>query len=131
MPTIGSITKTVRINAEDLKVIEGIMADKGLSWSGAIHFLANNAGTPSKNPEKSSLSAELEDIKEMVGLFGIGFEDFTVKLCDAMNDGTIYIDEGEIKVQTDLMLDEFYEVCHEANVEPQDAINKVVQMLRR
>jgi hypothetical protein len=56
MPTIGSITKTVRINAEDLAVIEKIMAKEMVSWSGAIHYLVGNRGTPSEKNKKSEAS---------------------------------------------------------------------------
>lgn len=38
MPTVGSITKTIRINPKDLEIIERLMED-GTSWSGAIHKL--------------------------------------------------------------------------------------------
>lgn len=55
MPTIGSITKTIRIAPRDLEVIEGLMKD-GTSWSGAIHKLcagenSSKAGTPTRNEE--------------------------------------------------------------------------------
>lgn len=141
MASTKTRVKTIRISNESADYFENIplnraveslyslLQSKNATFDGEnIHFGGVHT---EKTKNSESLSAELEDIEAMVGLFGISFEDFTVKLCEAMNDGTIYIDEGEIKVQTDLMLDEFYEVCHEANVEPQDAINKVVQMLRR
>ena len=37
MPSQGSITKTIRLNAEDRERIERIMEEDGVSWSGAIH----------------------------------------------------------------------------------------------
>ena len=50
MPTLGSITKTIRINPKDLEIIEELMKD-GTSWSGAIHKLCE--GVPKAETEKS------------------------------------------------------------------------------
>lgn len=131
MPKLNTTVKAVRIDNDKLAELESRLGHQTInSWMNEkiAEFIE---GKPVKTEKNSGLSAELRDIEAMVGLFGVSFDDFSKKLCEAMNDGTIYIDEGEIKVQTDLMLDEFYEVCHEKNVEPQEAINKVVQMLRR
>lgn len=38
----GSITKTIRIRAVDLPKIESVMSEKGLTWSGAVHYLLSN-----------------------------------------------------------------------------------------
>ena len=68
MPTIGSVTKTVRIAPRDLEVINGLMAD-GTSWSGAIHKLCE--GVPAKISEKSGLTPnkDLEEIDSMAKFF--------------------------------------------------------------
>lgn len=34
-----SITKTIRIRAVDLPYVERIMAEKKLTWSGAMHYI--------------------------------------------------------------------------------------------
>lgn len=34
-----SITKTIRIRAVDLPYVESIMAEKKLTWSGAMHYI--------------------------------------------------------------------------------------------
>ena len=48
MPSRDSITKTIRLNADDTAVLEGLMAERDLSWSGAIHYLIEQWGTPLK-----------------------------------------------------------------------------------
>lgn len=39
MPSVGSITKTIRIRAVDLPYVEKAMVEHNLTWSGAIHYL--------------------------------------------------------------------------------------------
>ena len=48
MPSKDSITKTIRLNASDSVALEHLMEEYGLSWSGAIHKLIDDRGTPQK-----------------------------------------------------------------------------------
>ena len=48
MPSKDSITKTIRLNADDIAIVKLLMRTKGLTWSGAIHWLINQRGTPQK-----------------------------------------------------------------------------------
>ena len=60
MPTVGSITKTIRINPRDLEVFEKLMED-GTSWSGAIHKLCE--GVPKTEKTESEGVPEKEIIE--------------------------------------------------------------------
>lgn len=71
MPTIGSITKTVRIAPRDLEIINGLMED-GTSWSGAIHKLCERKST-TKLGEYAELFGSTEG--ELVDLIVKAFED--------------------------------------------------------
>lgn len=66
MPTAGSITKTVRINADDLRVFEEIMRKNDLSWSGAVHYMVERMGVP-KTQEKASSCVPQKFEKEVEG----------------------------------------------------------------
>lgn len=126
MPTIGSITKTIRINPKDLEIIEGLMED-GTTWSGAIHKLCvgvpvvqsvsqigvpQNASEPSEGvPITTSISNKgvpsidekvLKDIEVMCSFFGIEVDEFFRELCESLNSGSIFIDDGKIKGETEI-----------------------------
>lgn len=133
MPTIGSITKTVRINAEDLAVIEKIMADEKVSWSGAIHFLVGNRGTPSKKSQKSEASPnnDLKEVESMANFFGLTLNEMLSKICEGLTDGTLTIENGKIVGTPDLELENFKEACHDMGVEPQKILDKAAQGVRR
>lgn len=144
MPTIGSITKTIRLNPKDLEVIEGLMKD-GTTWSGAIHKLCvgvpvvqsvSQTGVPQNTPEPSkgvpSIDEKvLKDIEVMCSFFGIEVDEFFKELCESLNSGSIFIDDGKIKGETEIDVKGFMEVCHEVNKNPQEMIDKCAAMIRR
>jgi hypothetical protein len=133
MPTIGSITKTVRINAEDLAVIEKIMADEKVSWSGAIHFLVGNMGTPSKKIQKSEASPnrDLTEVESMANFFGFSLDEFLKMVCEGLTEGVLTIEKGKIVGIPDLDLENFKEACHEMGADPQKVLDKATQGVRR
>lgn len=138
MPTIGSITKTVRINPNDLEVIEGIMKSEGVTWSGAVHTLAenyqkseNSEGTPTKEDGCKPLGKpeDIENIRQMGGFFGFDVEGMIHLLSEGLEGGYITVKEGKLAGEIDLNLEDFYDVCHDKGIEPQKAIDKMVSML--
>ncbi len=133
MPTIGSITKTVRINAEDLAVIEEIMAIEKVTWSGAIHFLANNRGTPSEKNKKSGLTPnkDLEEIGSMAKFFGITTEALLRAVCDGLMDGALTVEGGKVVGTPDESLTRFKEACHDMGIDPEKALEKATLGVKR
>lgn len=142
MPTIGSITKTIRINAEDLQVFERLMAD-GTSWSGAVHQLCSgekseSVGTP-ENPEKSlpngkKMNISDEDYAEfssMVGFMG-GEREFFHSLVGFLSEGSIAFERNEYVIKDlSLSTDEFKEVCKDMGKDPQNVLNEATKRLKR
>lgn len=53
MPSVGAITKTIRLNAEDREYIESLMLGENLTWSGAIHKVISERGTPQNGYQKN------------------------------------------------------------------------------
>ncbi len=132
MPTIGSITKTVRINAEDLAIIEKIMTDEKVSWSGAIHFLVGNRGTPSKKSQKSEASPnnDLKEVESMAKFFGMDVGDLLKGVCAGLMDGNLTVENGKVVGVPEIDLDNLKEACHERGIGMQEAIDKTVKNLR-
>lgn len=129
MPTIGSVTKTVRIAPRDLEVINGLMAD-GTSWSGAIHKLCE--GVPTKISEKSGLTPnkDLEEIDSMAKFFGMDGGDLLKGVCAGLMDGNLTVENGKVVGVPEIDLDNLKEACHERGIGMQEAIDKTVKNLR-
>lgn len=161
MPTLNSITKTIRINPQDLEIIKDLMKD-GTTWSGAIHKLCEIVGTPSKT-QKSVLgtpikpskgtpknskealegtpieekgvhvlkSREISEIESMCKFYGVKVEEFLIAVLKGMESGQIGYEDGELKTYGEVDLSELEEVCHEKNITLEDAIKKCIQMIKR
>lgn len=129
MPTIGSITKTVRIAPRDLEVINGLMED-GTSWSGAIHKLCK--GVPTKISETPGLTPnkDLEEIESMAKFFGMDGVEFINKVCDGLTDGSLTVEGGKVIGVPEIDLTELEDACHERGISVQEAIDKTVKTLR-
>ena len=146
MPTIGSITKTIRIKPNDLEIIEGLMRD-GTSWSGAIHKLCESYGTPrvvEENPKEIAKgtpkmedtgtpmekSQYLKDFEGYCSFFGVSEEEFVAQICQEIEAGHIMYD-GMFRYDIGLNLEWFREVCHEKGLDEQKALDKMTQMMAR
>lgn len=129
MPTIGSVTKTVRIAPRDLEVINALMAD-GTSWSGAIHKLCE--GVPTKISEKSGLTPnkDLEEIDSMAKFFGMDGGELLKGVCDGLMDGNLTVENGKVVGVPEINLEKLEEACHERGIGMQEAIDKTVKNLR-
>ena len=130
MPTIGSVTKTIRIAPRDLEVINGLMAD-GTIWSGAIHKLCE--GVPTKISEKSGLTPneDLEEIDSMAKFFGMDGGELLKGVCDGLMDGNLTVENGKVVGVPEVNLDNFKEACHEKGIDLQKALDKATQSIRR
>ena len=130
MPTIGSITKTIRINAEDLRVFEEIMAD-GTSWSGAVHQLCSGTHSAPTGIVPEGVSADdWEEIMSMVSFMG-GKRTYFHLIREAMTEGRIVYENGKLTLFGDLETEEFKEMCREKGLDPQTVLNKATQSVKR
>lgn len=125
MPTIGSITKTIRINPSDLAIIEGLMAD-GTSWSGAIHKLCE--GTPVK---KTVLDDDVvKEIHSMAEFCKVGTNTLMKDILSGLMEGNLLIRGGKVVGRPEYDLDELEEACHDRGITVQEAINKTIKSLK-
>lgn len=120
MPTIGSVTKTIRINPRDLEVIEELMRD-GTSWSGAIHKLCG--GVPNT---ESAVSHRLTQYGAAYGLSGEGL---ATALMDAMDTGEIVYEDGRFRADSEYNFGKFVEACEQKGLDVQKMVDKCAQMI--
>lgn len=146
MPSIGAITKTIRVNREDRAYLERIMTENNLSWSGAIHYLIGlknenkgvplrektyTGGVPQENmPDLMDIAVE-KDLAKMCELCGISTHDFFRDVDELFNDGKLEIENGKVKSRGEYNLRYFLETCHKANVRPQEMIDKFTRSLEK
>lgn len=115
----------LRINEETNSKLKEISKQRNITIAEYVRVLINGDKPKSYSNEIMTL---LKDIFTMASLNGISNEDFLKILDKEMTDGTLIIENGRIKsVNTDLRLDEFYEVCHEVGADPQKMINETIK----
>lgn len=148
VPSKDSITKTIRLNAEDTAVLEHLMEQKGLSWSGAIHHLIGSRGTPQneegvhpKNKEKGTPQEEKkplqissrtrDEIINMCELCGITTVEFFDEVCRLFNEGKLEVEGKTVKCNGEYDLRELEEVCHLNNVTVENALEKTIRSMMR
>lgn len=127
MPTIGSITKTIRINPRDLEIIEGLMKD-GTTWSGAIHKLCMGVPASRSSSEDSEV---MHRMKQNGAAYGLSGDELGNRLMDAMDSGAITYEDGEFRAvsEEEYDLSGLKEACHDKGVPIQKMIDKLVQMV--
>lgn len=126
------MTKTIRLNAEDAEMVMNLIKAEDLTWSGAIHRLINE-GVPSKQ-EIRRTDEEVKMEKDMISMaryFNVSYLELLRKIWNGLHDGFLTIDGDMVVGIPGLQLDELYDACHEAGVDPQRAINKFVKDMRK
>lgn len=141
MPSKDSVTKTIRIGKEDLEVVESLMESEGLSWSGAIHQIISERGTPQKTQKQASakhnslegiMSEETyKDLEDMCRKSGVSLEVFFDRIRELWNEGRIYTEGFLIECRGGYDLKELEETCHRANVNVQDMIDRLSKSMLR
>lgn len=145
MPSQGSITKTIRLNAEDREIIEQIMEGEGVSWSGAIHKLITESVPRKKEGSSGGCTPKKEegdvhqimseetraDLEQMCRVSGLTLGRFMEYIRVLFNDGKIYVDGLTVKTRGDYDLRYLVDVCHRLNIDPQEMINKLANSLVR
>lgn len=142
MPSQGSITKTIRLNAEDKEIIERIMEEEGVSWSGAIHKVIaegvprrkgvrERECTPEKDVPQIMSEETRADLEQMCRVSGLTLGRFMEYIRVLFNDGKIYVDGLTVKTRGDYDLRYLVDVCHRLNIDPQEMINKLANSLVR
>ena len=73
----------------------------------------------------------LREIGSMASFFGTDTDGLLNGIYEGLNDGTLTFRDGKVVGDTGLDLDRFYDICHDLNVDPQEAIDKLVKEMTR
>lgn len=132
MPSLGSITKTIRLSAEDKEKVEGMMKDGGLTWSGAVHRLICefDRGTPTEFKRQDLMDKAVErELRQMCRLSGISTHDFFRGVSELWERGKIEIDREKVKCNGELDVKRFMYVCYKHKMKPQEMIDKLAERI--
>lgn len=80
---------------------------------------------------QNDISPEMRDTIQMLALYGISFDKFLGMMHESLENGDITIEGGGLKTKDSLDLERLYEACHERGIDPQETIDKTVEMIRR
>lgn len=129
MPSIGSITKTIRIYKNDLRVVEKIMEDEKASWSGAIHLIIS--GYKENLTRQDIMDRAVErDIKMECRKKGISTHDLFRGVSELFRKGRIYEEKGRIKLKGELDTERIEENSWKRGINPQELIDQIADKLR-
>lgn len=142
MPTIGSVTKTIRFNPADLGIIEDIMRKEDTTFNNAVHLLISDGVHPKKSENMSSGTPEndkktsdagtplpktdLQEIESMASLMFVSTEKLISDIRDMLEEGTLYYSNGKL---TNPRYDEFERLCEAKKKDPDKMIDSLVRQL--
>lgn len=143
MPTLGSITKTVRINADDLRVFEDIMRRNGLSWSGAVHYLIEHMGTHQKQekilscvPQKSQKEVDVgvpyNPLLLLSDELHMPYKTFCSEIIRLTDSGELMEERGSMVVhESGLDISEYLTVCKDIGKDAQKCLDGFTDSLMK
>ena len=122
MPTIGSVTKTIRFNPTDLGLIESKMKKEDTTFNNAVHLLiSQNGGTPI---EKKPAKTDYESIVEMAGLMRVEPDTLLKAINELLESGQLYYQNGKL---INPMYEELESICKEKKINIENIIYKVIR----
>lgn len=132
MPSVGSITKTIRINAQDREYIEGIMRENGLTWSGAIHYIIGLKDTPEEVKEYRQDLMDRAVERELIAMCkekGISTHDFFRGALRLFKNDKLRVDGWKLRSYGDISTEKLEEVCDINNLKPQKVVDRITSSL--
>ena len=142
MPSIGSVTKTVRFYADDVEKIEKLIVG-GMTFSGAVHHLIECSGTPKKGrstPPKGTPKGTpydipegiLAGIKEMGDIAGLSLAEMLKQYLTLMEEGYLmYEDDGRIMPMKEEWEEELEALCQEKGLSLEEVGRRTMAALRK
>lgn len=142
MPTIGSITKTIRFSPTDLGIIEDLMRKENTTFNNAVHLLVENgvhpkkieksaSGTPENEKKQENTGTplpktDISDIEEMASLMRVPTETLLSDFRKLLEDGELYYSGNKL---VNPHYEEFEQLC-ELKKQPIDKVigNVIRQM---
>ncbi len=135
MPTIGSITKTIRFSPTDLGIIEDLMRKENTTFNNAVHLLVENgvhpkkieksaSGTPENEKKQENTGTplpktDISDVEEMASLMRVPTETL-------LRDIRIMLENGELYYSGNKLVNPHYEEFEQLCELKKQPIDKVI-----
>lgn len=120
MPTKDSEVKTARITRETWEKVSKIMEREGVTFSGAVKWMANNIK-----------GEEDRGIEQICKENGISYRRFMEEIEGLYKDGHIYLEGLRVRTKGECNLRELLEICYRLNVDPQEMIDRLARSLQK
>ena len=128
-PTTEKKDKVVKLRISE-EMYEDL-AVRGKNLSETIRELLKT-GITGVVPQYGSKNDDiLREMGSMASFFGTDTDGLLNGIYEGLNDGTLTIRDGKVVGDTGLDLDRFYDICHDLNVDPQEAIDEFVRDMGR
>ena len=146
-------TVSVRLNVETVDALNKRFASEGLSlrdflsvyagadgFSSGVNTKRGSDETPSESGDGVNTTTDvgvntkvdpetMSNVANMCILLGVSLDNGMRLFREALEDGRLSIEGGQLVLNHEIDLSGFYEVCHEKNLDLQKAMDKAVQML--
>lgn len=134
-------TISVRLPVETVDELEKTLKKQGITLRNLLTGMANGEiNAENFIPEDSSALSDgvytqyvpldeeiVRDIEKMAKCFGMTLEEMMEGVCEGLNCGSLTVLDGRVAGIPEIDLERLYEACHEANIDPQEAIDKLVK----
>lgn len=127
MPTAGSKTYAARVRSGDIEKLEEQL--QGISFSEWTRQRIQNSGKSEGLPLSDVPERVHRDNATMASFGQMTYSELIIALNEGLNDGSLEIEGKRIVGQSKIDLSEFYDVCREKNIEPEEAMKRCVAML--
>ena len=133
-PTDEKKGKMIKIRISE-ELYEGL-SQKGANLSETIRKILKDSFVPQNSSEKIPKTGltpnkDLEEIDSMAKFFGMEGGDLLKGVCAGLMDGNLTVENGKVVGVPELNLENFKEVCHDKGLDPQKALEKAIQSIRR
>lgn len=125
-------TISVRLPVETADELEETLKNQGLTLRKMLTGIAKGENFAPKDGVYTQFDGEIaRDIEGMAKCFGMTLEEMMEGVCEGLTYGSLTVMDGRVVGIPDVNLETLYDKCHEVNVDPQDAIDRLVKEMER
>lgn len=130
MPKLNTTVKSVRIDNEKLADLEKKLGGRSInSWLNEqiVEYLGGKPQTETVCTPSHAMS----EIDSMAKCMHIETDDLLNGIYEGLNDGKLSYEKGKVVGYPDFDIEPFKEACHDAGIDPQSAMDKVIGAIRK
>ena len=121
-------TISVRMPVETAEELEKTLKNQGITLRKLLTGIANGENFTPKDGVYTQFDEEMvRDIEGMAKCFNLTMAEMMEGVCEGLNCGSLTVLDGRVVGIPDLDLESLYDACHEANIDPQKAIDRLVK----